>query len=274
MAQVGQRALRWLKRGWLLLVFFAVAWYVYANWDQLTGEITRIDVRRLLLAVAMLIGGKLLLVQHSRFSVMFAMPYPTMFMINSISQLAKYVPGGIWQFVGRAAYYRAGGLSSREIARSMLHENIWLVVSALCAGAVFLALDHANSIALSVILLVWFVSIRLTLGRWSWGLLVLQVVLWLCLGLSYALLLPVDLYEVWWSAGAAFALSWALGYVIIFAPGGIGIREAVLSGLLLAFLPAEQGLLLATLHRFLWLLSEVILALLAVYIHVEIPADQ
>mgnify|MGYP007090168503 CR=1 FL=1 len=59
----------------------------------------------------------------------------------------------------------------------------------------------------------------------------------------------------------AFSVSWAIGYSTVFAPGGIGIREIVLTALLGNFFPVQQIVTYAAVHRLLWTGAEVVLGL-------------
>jgi hypothetical protein len=57
----------------------------------------------------------------------------------------------------------------------------------------------------------------------------------------------------------AFSLSWLAGYVAVFAPGGIGVREVLLAVLLGAFFKSGEVAIYASIHRLLWVLAEVFL---------------
>jgi len=58
----------------------------------------------------------------------------------------------------------------------------------------------------------------------------------------------------------AFALSWAIGFVIIIAPGGIGPRELALVVLLGALASPSEALALAVITRLLMVLLDVLFA--------------
>ena len=59
-------------------------------------------------------------------------------------------------------------------------------------------------------------------------------------------------------------LSWSIGYVSLFAPSGLGVREAVLVAILsVAYVP-EQIVFYVTLNRLIWVVvGEVVLGLIA-----------
>ena len=63
---------------------------------------------------------------------------------------------------------------------------------------------------------------------------------------------------------AATAAAWAIGFLAIFSPGGIVVRESALATLLLPWLPWEAGFALAILSRFAQLIAEVVGMLLVI----------
>ena len=270
------RLVKWL---WLVLVAGAVVRYLWAHWDEVGPQLRTIALPRLALAAALLIASKLLLVFLSQQSVAIAghsVPYRRMFTINALSQLAKYLPGGIWHFVGRAGYYHADGLPLRAVTQAMIVENLWLVFSAFMAGVSSLLLYYADGWRLGVALagliavwwaVLWLIRLRFS-GQRDWraslGTLGLQVLIWGLVGVSLWTVLPtLDGWRAGSLAIGAFCISWVIGYVALFAPGGIGVREAAMTALLAPVLPAHDALLYAAIHRFLWVAAELTLGIIA-----------
>lgn len=270
------RIAKWL---WLVLVAGAVVRYLWAHWDEIGPQLRAISPARLALAAACLIASKLLLVIVSQRSVALAghrIGYRRMFAINALSQLAKYLPGGIWHFVGRAGFYHADGLPLRAVTRAMIVENLWLVLSAFLAGligalAYTLPGARAGIAAAGLIAvwwaLLWLIRLRFS-GERSWraglGGLALQAAIWALVGASLWIILPG--LSGWRSAAlaiGAFCLSWVVGYVAVFAPGGIGVRETVMTALLVPLLAAPETLVYAGVHRFIWVAAELALGILA-----------
>lgn len=270
------RLIKWL---WLVLVAGAVVRYLWAHWDEIGPQLRTIALPRLALAVALLGASKLLLVILSQRSVAIAghaITYRRMFTINALSQLAKYLPGGIWHFVGRAGYYHTDGLPLRAVTQAMIIENLWLVCSAFMAGVSSLLLYYTDGWRLAVVLIgliavwwavLWLIRLRFS-GERDWrgslGTLGLQALIWALVGASLWALLPS--LDGWRSGGlaiGAFCISWVIGYVALFAPGGIGVREAAMTAVLAPVLSAQDALLYAAIHRFLWMATELTLGVLA-----------
>ncbi len=270
------RLIKWL---WLVVVAGAVVRYLWAHWDEVGPQLRTIALPRLALAVALLIASKLLLVILSQRSVAlagYAVPYRRMFTINALSQLAKYLPGGIWHFVGRAGYYHADGLPLRAVTHAMIVENLWLVFSAFMAGVSSLLLYYADGWRLAVTLagliavwwaVLWLIRLRFS-GRRDWRgsleTLGFQALIWALVGASLWAVLPaLDGWRAGSLAIGAFCISWVIGYMALFAPGGIGVREAAMTALLAPVLPPHDALLYAAIHRFLWVAAELALGIVA-----------
>ncbi|MEB2287018.1 MAG: hypothetical protein OZ934_02790 [Anaerolineae bacterium] len=273
------RLMRLVKWLWLVLVAGAVVRYLWTHWGEIGPQLRTISPVRLALAAACLFASKLLLILMAQRSVNLAghrIGYRRMFPMFTLSQLAKYLPGGIWHFVGRAGFYHADGLPLRAVTRAMVIENLWLVLSASLTGligtlAYYLPGARAG-IAVAGLIAVWWALlwlIRLRFGgERSWraalGGLMLQAAIWALVGISLWIILPA---VSGWRSGAlalgAFCLSWVIGYVAVFAPGGIGVRETVMTALLVPLLAAPDALVYAAVHRFAWVATELVLGILA-----------
>lgn len=186
------------------------------------------------------------------------------------AQLAKYIPGSVWQYAGRATLARARGLPMRSVAVSLPIEvgasiGGAAVVSALLLGA--WGLGVAAAILLLCVALTHRVEdsgLRIrrelaaggaTLPLYAIAALASGAAFWLT---AYALL-SVPAAEFFYYAGA-FSAAWVAGLVAIYAPGGIGVREAVLVGLLHSRLGSADALAVAAASRGVMTLIDGVLA--------------
>jgi uncharacterized membrane protein YbhN (UPF0104 family) len=182
------------------------------------------------------------------------------------AQLAKYIPGSIWQYAGRAAIARTQGVPVRPVGVSMPVE---FAASAIAAGSMAALLlgwwGVAVIVALGLLLVGLerparsrgrpaFATVRATiLYQPAW--LLLGVSFWLCArGLVNA---PVEDLAIYIGA---FAVAWLAGLLAIYAPGGLGVREAVLVALLSSRLGAADALVVAAASRLSLILVDVVLA--------------
>jgi hypothetical protein len=191
--------------------------------------------------------------------------------IWSLSELARYVPGAIWQVLGRIYMVKQYGVRGSVCTASQLLE---------------LALFLFANLLLALACLVWF-GIKQFHGpaeKWLYlamamvpvllvvlhpkvlyGIInramramkkppvqrqlrfreLLGVLLWYVLGLmwqSVAIWLlveePLHLQPTkWWVVAGAYALAWCAGFLAVWAPGGIGVRELVFMAAMHVALP-------------------------------------
>lgn len=183
--------------------------------------------------------------------------WKTAFRVYAASNLAKYIPGNVFQFVGRYSLARIEGISRQSIFISLgLETAIMLGTAALLAipsAIIFGKWEFLEDVLKrSPILLIILASVSLiglyfikykipsivikavrltkllpiTLSS------LINLIIWFIYGLSiclvYSLLWPespgISVYFFAWG----FAAAWMAGYLVPGSPGGLGIREAVL----------------------------------------------
>jgi hypothetical protein len=182
------------------------------------------------------------------------------------SQLGKYIPGSVWQYAGRTAVARTYGLPVRTVAMSLPIEFVAAAIAAGATGAFLLGWWGAAVIAAVAIVLLVIerpsrvralavsTTIRATL---------LYVPVWLVLGASFWLcahgLVGAPTEDLAFYMGA-FAIAWLAGLAAIYAPGGIGVREAVLVAFLGGRIGAADALVVAAASRLILILVDVLFA--------------
>jgi hypothetical protein len=174
-----------------------------------------------------------------------------------LSQFGKYVPGGIWQAVGQIGFARDEGIGLAQASAAFSVYAVVQVIAGAGVGSVFAAIspDLRTAWRLAIIagaLLTvllhrgWMRAVLEVAARFvprlHGGLLpgqrgIVLAYAWTAAGLSLAGVLFAVLLEPsglgWWLAAiSAFVTAWWIGFVALPFPSGIGIREAVLVGLL------------------------------------------
>ncbi|MFZ6026469.1 MAG: lysylphosphatidylglycerol synthase domain-containing protein [Chloroflexota bacterium] len=286
----------------LLLAFFPLGRMLFQNWPAVLGAFRQMDWWRF---AASLFALLLVLPWMSSISWVCVrslgtpMPVKRVFSLYFITQLPKYLPGGIWAFPGRMAAYRVAGMPDAYAVLSVLREVAALFLGAVLVGGMALlwqpALDAALQIALAAAVAACLGAIglahwpafwrllqrsplassrifaRLLQGdiavltslRWLPGSLACSLLFWLAMGLPFAqLVAAMSLGSAgpgWLQAAALFALSWSAGFAIVLVPAGFGVRESALSLLLLPFLPAGAAASVALLSRLWWMAIEAVL---------------
>jgi hypothetical protein len=180
--------------------------------------------------------------------------------IWATSEMARYLPGAIWQVVGRVYLAKPYGVPGSIISTSQILEIcIFLLANSLIAGGCLLwfgqKMDpHARPWLITALALVpglaMLVHPKIFYGVTNWvlkrvnkppivrrlrGTKLIKLLLWMILGLlwqSLAIYLLVDpvlhlKLAWWWVVAGAYCLAWAAGFLAFWAPGGIGVRELV-----------------------------------------------
>ncbi len=205
------------------------------------------------------------------------MPAAAATRIWSTSELARYVPGVIWQVVGRVYLLKPYGVRGSVCTTSQILElaifllaNVLLAVSCLVWLGVRTFDETARpwlfgAMALVPVLilllhpkvlyrLINFVMRRLGKPPISdrMGFRILAgLLLWTMIGLAWQSLAiwflvhePLDLpLRKWWVVAGAYSLAWCAGFLSVFSPGGLGVRELVFMAAMRIALPpkvAEQ----------------------------------
>jgi uncharacterized membrane protein YbhN (UPF0104 family) len=211
---------------------------------------------------------------------------PAALRVFAAANLARYIPGGVWQFASLAAMAAANGLSVVAVASAAVFQQIVLASIGLILGISFAPVTRLGAS--------WHVPLPVLLAGLAAGVAALVLVLppmtrkidaWLSRRRKVAITLPrvrrrdvavyVILSGVGWVGyaiafvvfthavldpvplnplvlGASFVVSYVVGILAVFAPGGLVVREAALVALLAPALGGEQALALAVASR-LWL---------------------
>lgn len=227
-----------------------------------------------------------------------------------LSNLARYVPGGVWQFAGLAAMSATEGVSPVAATAAVLFQQAALLAT---GAALALAL---SPIALETYLSRWGIALpslatRLTLAaaivviliavlppllrplrriierRISdvraiphvtalqvAGYIAATIAGWVGYGASFALfaraVLP-DTALAPLTAGAIYVAAYVAGIIVVILPGGIGVREGVLVAALTPLIGVDRALYLAITSR-LWLVALEVLGALA-FLRAPRPAE-
>lgn len=279
--------LKWL---WIAVVLVAAVIYFSRNFNNVETYFHLLKPGRIFLSLILMLAAKSLFALVSRFSVQaegWNPSYIQMFSIYALTQLAKYLPGGVWHHVGRFGVYRSKEMSNSKAGKAMILENIWLVASAFAVGFSIFLLIKPNMAAMILDQDIPYYLLRpagaVVLAVWLLGMYLLQrfitdneqkkcpdplavsislTLAWILVGSSFYVLFPYDFQADLPTAIGGFAISWAVGFLAIFAPGGLGIREFLLSFMFSSSLSPELAPVLATFHRLIWVTSEIILGLL------------
>ena len=209
-----------------------------------------------------------------------------MFYIWMASSVTRYLPGGIWAYASRAAMAKEAGIGTANCAASLYLETLLLMVSALLIGlpalldttglhfglreslllvGAALIMMHPRVLILSRLLPGAigraFRQVEFPNGLQLTGLLCYYLLFWCAFGAVFAIatsaIIPgAETHLV--LLGSSMALGFFVGFVLIFFPGGIGVRESTMYLALLTALPTPAALLISILSRVWVMCGEVI----------------
>jgi uncharacterized membrane protein YbhN (UPF0104 family) len=203
----------------------------------------------------------------------------TAFRITVLANLGKYIPGKVWTVLGM--FYmlnREGYSTTTALACSVLHQGFTLA-----AGMVFIPMILGEEIlpgmpllllsigaAISVLILYPPVfrrllnlglrilrrepiDVTLTFGQ-SIVLFLLYMFSWIMYGTTFwCLLHGLSIQSIpYWKTVASYGAAYLLGFVALFAPGGLGVREGILTVLMAGILEPGIAALVAVVAR-LWM---------------------
>ncbi|MEX2156089.1 MAG: lysylphosphatidylglycerol synthase domain-containing protein [Gemmatimonadales bacterium] len=276
-----------------LVVVVLVARTVQRNWTEFRSLHVQLDVQPGFLALATLtvfLTYAFYIESWRRLLAGWAqrIPFGIAARVWSLSNLGRYVPGKIWTVTGLVVLAQRAGVRGSAAAASavafqalVLGTGVAVVAAATPQATSALRLATGLLVALaSLAVLVWGPTAR-WLGRLmstanpltplppsavalAGGLMFLG---WLTYGFAFWLfirgLLP-ETHLTYAAAAGAFTLSYILGTLALFAPGGIGVRELVMISLLTPSLGSGGALAVSVGSRILLTVTEAGAALLTV----------
>lgn len=206
------------------------------------------------------------------------LPAGTAVRVWLVANLGRYIPGKLWQIAGLALLARERGVSARvATGAAVLGQGIALMAAALVGVVALLGAGPGYRTAgfwtLGVLLVLgglglappvlkrlvpaWFRLARVDPpgpdepgpGRvLRWG--ALYLLNWVVYASSFWILVKsFDLPGTLLETGPAFAAAYVLGYVMVFAPAGVGVREGFLTVFLGPVMGAGTAVVLSVVAR-------------------------
>lgn len=286
---------RWLAAVLVLAAAGFIAHRIFTDLDQIRGFDWKLRPGLLAVSVGMLslvlLWGVLvwqLVLRRCGLKV----PFRPLARAWFLSNLSRYIPGVVWQFLALAQLGPGVGLTPAVMVMSLLVQMGFLLLAAGALGVWLLPMELAGELAPVLPALRWMAPLavaavhprvirgalglvarvtRRTMPEWggSWldGIvfLLITAVSWLLSGAAFFLFLLsfVDLPAGAFAAVTAInALAFIVGYVVVIAPAGAGFKETAMALLLAGLLPPGVAASLAVLSRLWSIAGEALPALL------------
>jgi uncharacterized membrane protein YbhN (UPF0104 family) len=283
---------RWLRLGVQAMVLLSCAIYLAANLRGVQNLLTDLQVDYLLLVAAW--GLTVIAVFIGAVGWWFtvrglgqAASAGLTIRAHVLSNLAKYVPGYIWQYMGKAYLSKQAGIPLTASGPGMVLELLQLVWVGLAIAAALMPIDtardwtgwqlpagcmHLVGLFLFLGLLLFVLLLPWTLRKVLRDQQIVQVqrlallaaiaamlASWLVFGFSFwmlgAALQPLSASDIPLFVFTLVA-SFLIGLAVIIVPSGIGIREGMMVLILGSRMPGALAVLLAGLSRAVLFLSE------------------
>ena len=274
----------------ILLIFYFLIKALVSNWTQVKDFDWKFNYSLLTISFVIQILTLLWLLKIWKWILRktgASIPFRKLFRAWFISNLGKYIPGKVWQFLGMLFLLEKEGVPKKNTFSTGVLGQTLSVISGLLIAALFLGSDVYSGIlsrnpVLMMILIAFFMGVlalifypKLLERIINFGLRILkkdQILLdlsskniflyilsyclaWFSFGLAFTIFIkaftpaPLGIYP---GLTGAFAFSFNIGFLALFAPGGIGVREGVLVLLLESYFPAPVAILISILSR-LWI---------------------
>lgn len=278
---------------WIFAVLTFAVLYVVTKQAEIGQMLTMVSLEALLGAGLFVVAGKFCLVANmrraaSQFFIDFG--WGESYRIYNLTQLGKYIPGSIWQFVGRISILRERGIPMRSIRDSLLAEHFWVIASAALLAGLLIFSNRPDFFAnwlvdagfepkkiglfsvFGLFAITGGVILLFNQGSLHWlrrflpplSLVPLLFLMWLFLGASlwvtlepFSASMPPLLYVV-----GIYCFAYVAGFLVPFAPAGLGIREAILVFGLIPFVSADVAIMLAVVNRIIYFFVELAIAAL------------
>jgi uncharacterized membrane protein YbhN (UPF0104 family) len=270
----------WLKRMVIvaitMLIFWTMARPLVEKWPEVRTRIAQVPVWRFVVASGLfaffLFAFRAMSWRRMLKAFGHKLPPAVVTRIWATSELARYLPGSVWQVIGRVYLIRPYGVSGSVCSTTQVLELcVFLLANVLVAVACLLWFaaklePTARPWLYTAMALVPLMSFLLhpkvfygitnrVLGRLGKpkivqrlrGRSLVHLLGWLILGL---LVQSAGVYLItapalglkpdwWWYVAGAYCLAWIAGFLAFWAPGGLGVRELVFVATLQYILPDQ-----------------------------------
>lgn len=265
----------------VLVIFFFLIRSLVRNWHQIPFASLHFRPAYLLISYIFLLLNFLFFVKAWQAIIRYLrsdIAFSNAFWVMTASQTAKYVPGGVWFALGRVYLAKNKELSPETIGVSVIIETGLTFLVGILLFFLALSLSRPENIVNYLLLIPVFFFFLLVLYPPVLNRLVnlgLKIIkrpairfelsyrqllriafyflgLWLAQIIGYFLLInsiyPIPTGRIP-SLAAIYIISWMAGFIVILAPGGLGVREGTMSLLLSALVPSALAIGISFISR-------------------------
>ncbi|MCU0599053.1 MAG: flippase-like domain-containing protein [Desulfobacterales bacterium] len=275
------------------LPFYFMSTNLYLNWQSLQKHHWALDPLAMVFSALFLFAAFLLLPLSMRQVMLmlnYELSYLTAYRAYFLSQLAKYLPGGIWIVPGRMIVLKQMGVSAPASSLGALVEVYIMVITGLFLFILYSIFTTNCSLWRMILLFLsgfflllpvlykpflfkilkhipWFRSIEFHYdASMALQAIFITIAFWVLIGTGFFFLVRsmyvMDIVNLP-AMIAIYSMSWVSGFLIFITPGGLGVREGALSLLLSTYIPLPISTLIALLSRVWWSIAEILFVSIA-----------
>lgn len=286
----------------ILIIFFTyVAIIFYKNWNYITSYEWQFHPVDLILVIIFLIPIYFINVlawHYILLSLNQNINYKDNLRIWTFSNLARFIPGSVFQYPSRVLFLQKYNIPKKVSVVALFLEfalNIGVGIFVIALFSLFTRpsnnLDYAIQMSSLIVLLgifCWLILLNnlskqiikllnrfgIDLPQISIKYLVYACILFFILfilgGISLLFvtrnITPVELNSIF-EFIKIYALSWLIGYLVVLAPGGLGVQEITMSTLLGKIIPVPVALIIVIVFRIVLYISELIALSVGLYLN-------
>ncbi|GAA2984288.1 uncharacterized membrane protein YbhN (UPF0104 family) [Microbacterium terrae] len=255
-------AVRWT---FLAIAGASIVWFIYTNAADIGEALGRLSPWMLVAAGLASVVYVLMTLEawrHVLRDLGARLTFRSAIPLFGVSQLGKYIPGGVWNIAAAAELGTAHGIPRRHSVAAMSLALLVSIISGTAVGALGFLVSPAPLFAqwgwvlwVGIPLLVLLVPpVMNRLIAFAWRLARLEpletavstrgvalvtgwsVLAWIVAGGSVAILaIGMGAPATWLTLAqcvGGYALAWVAGFLFVIAPAGVGVREVVLAACL------------------------------------------
>lgn len=286
----------------VIVIFYFLFSFTYKNWNLIRNYPWHFNYYFLLCAFMVLMARHFLMAyiwQKILKNISVSIPFRQSFRIWYLASGGRYLPGRIWYALGMIYLSSEIGIPAKNVLLGGAFNMSLSLISAFLTGLVILpsylswdmtAFEKAGCLIAGILSLplllclvqkaVVFISKKrgynddfriAPLLCWVYPF-ILYIVSWMFYGegLYFLLiaLMPAESVPIF-TVISSYAISHTIGFLSMITPGGLAVREGVLTILLSGFLPAYVASAIAVLTRVIFTLAEIASFLIALLIKRE-----
>lgn len=289
----------------LCFVILGISYYISKDWDYNLIRSLKLDFRYLSISVILLLLHFILVCKLSHQILIFkkTISFASYQQIYFISQLGRYIPGKVWMVIGKFEALRRKGFDLYWVTAASFIEMLLMALGAgiiLTSCLIITPMSQFNTISnlapfflvsgiIALFKVKFLISLFFRIFQPLFKNIELQIsnqikvlknislfsisigycVSWLIQGIAFYFLIISLKPDIQFSSTfiLIYVAAWFTGFVSIFAPSGIGVRESIMILLLSLSISTTEAAAIAVFAR-VWTTSvELLMTLMSVFVN-------